>query len=88
MLTRGAAGAASRVGFALGRYDVSRSLVIDPVLSYSTDLGGSGNDASYGIAVDADGNAYLTGATSSAFDFPTANAFQPTKKGPTNAFVT
>jgi hypothetical protein len=64
------------VGFALGDYDHSRPVVIDPVLSYSTYLGGRGVDAGVGIAVDAAGNAYVTGATNSP-DFPTANALQP-----------
>jgi hypothetical protein len=82
-----------QIGFALGSYDASRALVIDPVLSYSTYLGGSGgnygSDVGLGIAVDAAGNAYVTGYTDST-DFPTANAFQPSKGGlyTPNAFVT
>jgi hypothetical protein len=39
-----------QVGFQVGRYDHSRSLAIDPVLSYSTYLGGSSGDAGYAIA--------------------------------------
>src|SRR5438132_8986691 len=65
-----------QVGFAVGGYDVSQALVIDPVLGYSTYLGGSGNqDVGQGIAVDSAGNAYLTGQTNSS-DFPTANPLQ------------
>ena len=55
-----------QVGFQVGRYDHSRSLVIDPVLSlsYSTYLGGNGfGDA---IAVDSAGNAYITGERTQA----------------------
>ena len=76
----------SQVAFALGAYDASRPLVIDPGLSYSTYLGGSNLQEGRGIAVDAAGSAYVTGATWSS-DFPTANAFQPTAHG-ANAFVT
>jgi photosystem II stability/assembly factor-like uncharacterized protein len=83
----GSPGLARQVGFALGAYDVSRPLVIDPVLSYSTYLGGSNLDWGFGIAVDAAGNAYVTGQTWST-DFPTANPFQTNLKGLYNAFVT
>lgn len=62
---------ADRVGFAVGAYDPSQPLVIDPALGYSTYLGGSGYDAGYGVAVDRAGNTYVTGATTSA-NFPTA----------------
>ena len=55
--------------FRLARYDRSRPLVIDPVLLYSTLLGGLDNDHGIGIAVDASGCAYLTGETYSD-DFP------------------
>jgi hypothetical protein len=66
------------VGFAVGDYDASLPLVIDPVLVYSTYFGGSSSgEAAYDIAVDADGNAYITGETNSS-NFPTtAGAFQP-----------
>jgi hypothetical protein len=47
----------NRVGLTLGRYDATQLLIIDPVLVYSTYIGGSGLDAGNGIAVDSDGNA-------------------------------
>jgi hypothetical protein len=56
-------------------------------LVYSTYLGGSGSDNHYGgepsaaIAVDTSGNAYVTGTTDSAADFPISNAFQKTHGG-------
>ncbi len=48
-----------RVGFQVGDYDNSKPLIIDPVLSYSTYFGTEWGDAGSGIAVDADGNAYV-----------------------------
>jgi hypothetical protein len=72
----------------VGAYDVSRPLVIDPVLVYLTYLGGSGEDRGFGIAVDLLGQAYVTGVTGSA-DFPTTpGAFQPSLSGVSDAFVT
>ena len=64
-----------QVGFRVSRYDRRKPLVIDPVLIYSTYLGGSGLDNGQAVAVDNSGSAYITGSTRST-DFPTANAFQ------------
>lgn len=65
------------VSFRISKYDKTKSLVIDPVLSYSTYLGGSKTDRVGRVAVDSGGNAYVTGYTTSA-DFPTTeNAHQP-----------
>jgi len=74
-------------GFKVGDYDMSYPLVIDPVLSYSTYLGGSGYDFGYGIAVDGFGNVYVTGQTLST-DFPTQNPIQGANGGGYDAFVT
>ena len=73
-----------KVSFKVSRYDRNSSLVIDPVLVYSTLLGGSNDDQAFGIAVDSAGNAYVTGETSS-LDFPTVNALQPMHR---SAFLT
>jgi uncharacterized repeat protein (TIGR01451 family) len=76
----------NRVGFELASYDRAAALVVDPVLEYSTYLGGSGLDRPAGIAVDAAGSAYVTGVTRSA-DFPTANALRPARAGSSDYFV-
>jgi Beta-propeller repeat len=77
---------AQEVRFQIGTYDATRPLVIDPVLSYSTYLGGNGQDSGLAIAVDADGSAYIAGKTTS--NFPTHNPLQPNPGGSSDAFVT
>jgi hypothetical protein len=79
--------AGNQVGFELGTYNTSQPLVIDPVLSYSTYLGGSGSNDFYGsIAVDpVTGDALVTGNTTSA-DFPTVNPFQANYGGGNSLF--
>jgi len=71
-----------RVSFAVGTYDRSEPLVLDPVLNYSTYLGGSGIEDNIGaaaIAVDSSGDAFVAGQTMSV-DFPTtAGAVVATK---------
>jgi len=75
-----------QVGFEVGSYDASQPLVVDPVLVYSTYLGGSGDDQAGGGAVDSAGNAYVTGYTYST-NFPTASPLQAAFGGTTDAFV-
>ena len=74
------------MGFALGAYDRSLPLVIDPVLSYSTLLGGSAFDSATAIAVDSSGSAYVAGFTDS-YDFPTLGPSQSYNAGGNDAFV-
>ncbi len=62
---------ATHVGFQISHYDSEQPLVIDPVLVYSTYLGGSGNDQITGITVDSAGSAYVVGYSNST-DFPLA----------------
>jgi hypothetical protein len=62
---------ATRVGFFLQGYDKTKPLVIDPVLVYSTYLGGSGDDQPSGIATDSAGNVYVAGYSNS-INFPLA----------------
>jgi hypothetical protein len=75
-----------RVRFAVGEYDASLPLVIDPTLVYSTYLGGSGGDQAWGVAVDSTGQAYMAGYTTST-NFPTASPVQAANGGFQDAFV-
>jgi hypothetical protein len=54
---------------------------------YSAYLGGSGNDYGYGIAVDSESSAYITGLSYST-NFPVgATPFQSAARGPSSAFL-
>jgi hypothetical protein len=91
------------VGFQLGAYDRSRTLIIDPTLTYATYLGGSGAESCSAItglpftpgcpaiAVDTASSAYVAGSTTST-DFPqTTGEYQATlaagPPGHANAFI-
>ncbi len=78
------------VSLEVGPYDAGRPLIIDPVLSYSTYLGGSGIDGANSIAVAPDNTAFIAGSTFSA-DFPVIHALQPNEGGgpdfPQDGFV-
>ena len=77
------------LGFELtGSYLEDIPLILDPILTYASYLGGSLTELGRGIAVDTQGCAYVTGTTTSV-DFPvTPGAFQTTYGGNTDAFVT
>src|SRR5437660_5915054 len=76
-----------QVSFEVAAYDAKKPLIIDPVLAYSTYLGGSNSDGGSGIAVDAAGNAYVTGNANST-NFPTTTgAFRNGLVGFADAFV-
>ena len=70
----------------VGDYDRNAELIIDPVVSYATYLGGAANDVANGIAVDNAGNAYVTGETCSSV-FP-IGAGATNLVGSCDAFVT
>ena len=83
-----------RVGFEVGEYDPALPLVIDPVILYSTYLGGSNTEEFLRIAVDSSGSAYVCGSTTST-NFPTVNPIQgafagggTTARGDGDIFVT
>jgi carboxypeptidase family protein/beta-propeller repeat-containing protein len=73
------------VAFTVAEYDRRSPLVIDPVLVYSTFLGGTGQDVGNSIAVDGSGSAYLVGDAGSA-SFPTLNSNQSSSGGE-DAFI-
>jgi hypothetical protein len=86
-----------KIGFHVANYDHSLPLVIDPVLSYATYLGGSADELGStaavtgkylgAIAVDSAGSVYITGETDST-DFPTTHPFQGTNHANNTVFVT
>jgi hypothetical protein len=80
--------AGNRAGFAIGPYDHSRELIIDPILTYSTYFGGSTGDEHFSrIAVDSAGNIYLAGSTTST-NLPTVGTvYQPTLNGTQNVYI-
>jgi hypothetical protein len=75
------------IAFQLGNYDARRQLIIDPILSYSTYIGGSNIDGANAIAVAPDKTAFITGGTFST-DFPTAGThpLQPNHGGADDFF--
>lgn len=81
------------VGVRIGDYDHGKPLIIDPVIVFSTYLGGSAGDdlftfeVGFAITVDATGNVYVGGVTPSG-DFPTQNPYQSASAGNYDAFLT
>ncbi|HEY3840910.1 MAG TPA: SBBP repeat-containing protein, partial [Bryobacteraceae bacterium] len=74
----------NEVRLVVGSYRRSSELIIDPILSYSTFLGGSKPDLADAVAVDFNGNAYVTGWTQSS-DFPVTSG---KLRGTRDVFVT
>jgi hypothetical protein len=80
--------AGSKAHLRVGAYDTNSELIIDPVVSYATYLGGGSTDVGNGIAVDSDGSAYVTGQTCSPTSFPdTANVSGLAFNGSCDAYV-
>jgi hypothetical protein len=63
-----------------GVYDSTKKLYIDPLIDFSTFLGGSSSDGGNCMTMDEEGNIYIAGTVMSA-NFPVVNAFQPTRPG-------
>lgn len=82
-----------QVGFRIDGYDPAKPLVIDPVIEYSTYLGGKDIDLGYGLASDPAGNVYITGLTWSSWagnppGFPVQDPYQADNAGVYNVFIT
>ncbi len=77
----------NQISFQIGAYDTTKTLIIDPIVGYSTFLGGTDNDFSNAIAVDTEGNTYLVGNTAS-INFPVSNFQQQNNKGKNDLFIT
>ena len=76
----------SSIAFDLGDYDPARPLIIDPVITYATYMGGTAQSAITALAVDTSGNLYAAGWTE-AVDFPVSNAIQAVNRGGVDAFM-
>ncbi|MGQ9863089.1 MAG: DUF7948 domain-containing protein [Bacteroidia bacterium] len=74
-------------GIDVATYDLAQVLIIDPVV-YSTFVGGDNNDRAFAITTDASGYVYITGHTYSLNYSTTIGAFQSTRQGTYNVFVT
>ncbi len=73
-------------GFEVDTYDASLPLVIDPVISYATYMGGTGLGAVTGVAIDSAGDLYAAGWTE-ALNFPIVLAEQAASGGSVDAFI-
>jgi hypothetical protein len=72
------------VGFQVGMRDSTRTLIIDPVLTYSSYFGGTGSDKGTNVAVDGARNLYVAGSTDS-LDFPSTSGV--VQIGTTGTFI-
>jgi len=76
--------AENKVGFDVGSYDRSRELIIDPILTYATFLGGSSVESLTRVAIDSGLNMYVAGSTTSS-NFPVTEG--PTLNGTQDVFI-
>lgn len=75
------------VGFEVASYDRSRPLTIDPVLTYSSMLGGSGSDSVIGVKTDRSGMIYVAGYMTNGDFGEGSSAYQPATTGSPNIFI-
>jgi hypothetical protein len=76
-----------QVRFSVEDYDPTEPLIIDPVVTWATLLGGSGDDVANGVALDFAGGIFVTGQTASA-NFPLAMSYDGALTGLMDVFVT
>ena len=76
----------SRLSFSVGKYDKTKTLVIDPTLSWGTYYG-SANAFGQGITTDVHNDVYVTGYTASTTGIATSGAYQTTLAGGDDVFV-
>jgi hypothetical protein len=79
---------AAEVSFEVPAYDHSQALIIDPIVSFSTFLGGNIEDSVQGMALDSSGNILLSGETTSTNYPVTRGALQPRFGGVSDVFLT
>jgi uncharacterized protein (TIGR03437 family) len=77
----------SRVRFEIGEWDRTLPLVIDPVFSYGSFLGGASADGAFSLALDSAGNIYVAGITGSAAFAPSGSTPVRSFSGMSDAFV-
>ncbi|MBI3209930.1 MAG: SBBP repeat-containing protein [Candidatus Solibacter usitatus] len=75
-----------RYRFQVPNYDKALPLIVDPVLAYSTYLGGTGGSSGEAVATDKDGNVYVTGTVTSNY-FPVTESYQPLFGGSNDIFL-
>ena len=76
----------TQVAIRLGEYDRHLGLVIDPLIQFSSLLGGSGQDTPHAMTIDESGNIYIVGQTSSV-NFPVRNGYDNSINGTNDAFI-
>lgn len=64
-----------------------KEMTIDPIMKFSTYLGGSSSDEAYAIDASSSGSPYVTGQTASA-DFPFVSGYDNSLTGTWDLFVT
>ena len=74
------------VAIDVGEYHAGLPLVIDPVLAFSTFVGGAGADSGLDLAVNAGGESYLVGSTAS-LDLPAGDGAYPANNGGSDAYI-